>query len=144
MENLNLHKQKLYALIVAGVGLISIFLPWATVRFGNFGSNSANGLKGWEGIIALLGVIAVAVAALMEDKTKPFAGNMKMVAMGGFGLMALGAIVTLISSKGGQYGNIVKTGFGVYLCILAGAVGLLWVAGIIKLPENKPPAPPQS
>ena len=149
MENLNFHKQKMYALIVAAVGLISLFLPWATVSLGGFGGGSVNGMRGW-GFLALLGVGAVAVASFMEDKTKPYAGNFKMIAMGGFGLMALAGVITFIrlSTAKGNGGELagygVSTGFGVYLCIIAGAVGLLWVAGLIKIPDNKPPTPPQS
>ena len=146
MENVNLHKQKLYALIVAGVALISLFLPWATVNLGGFGGGSVNGLRGW-GFLALLGVGAVAAASFMEDKTKPYAGNAKMIAMGGFGAIALAGIITFIrlSSASGGRGELrgfgVKPGLGIWLCIAAGAIGLLWVAGIIKT-QSKPPTPP--
>ncbi len=149
MENLNLHKQKLYALIIAGVGLIALFLPWATVSVRGFGGGgSVNGLKGW-GLLALLGVAAVAIASLMEDKTKEYVGNMKMIAMGGFGAMALAGVITFIrlsSAKGSggalDYGGGIKVsaGLGLFLCVIAGVVGLLFVMGIVKMP-NKPATP---
>ena len=147
MENLNLHKQKLYALILAGVALISLFLPWLTFSYGVYGGGaSVNGLRSW-GLLALLGVGAVAAAVFMEDKTKAFAGNARMIALGGFGAMVLAGVIWFIrlSSFGGGLGSVgVKSGFGVYLCIVAGILGLLWVYGIIKLPDttSKPPAPP--
>jgi hypothetical protein len=146
MENLNLHKQKLYALILAGVALISLFLPWATVNVRGFGGGSVNGLRGW-GFLALLGVAAVAVASFMEDKTKEYMGNMKMVAMGGFGVIALAGVITFIRlmSAGGHGGELagygVSTGFGVYICVIAGVLGLLWIMGIVKMPPQKPTPP---
>lgn len=140
MENLNLHKQKLYSLIIAGVGLIALFLPWAKVSYGGFGGGSVNGLRG-EGLIALLGIAAVAVACFMGDKTKVFEGNMKFVAMGGYGAMILGALIAFLNVSGKGRG-IVKPGLGIWLEIIVGAVGLLFALGIIKMPEK--PAPPKS
>lgn len=147
MENLNLHKQKLYALIIAGVALIAIILPWITVsyRFEGYGggSRSVNGFRGW-GYLCLIGVAAVAVASLMEDKTKEYVGNMKMVAMGGFGAIVLGAVIFFIRISqvggGGFQGVKSSAGLGLFLEIAAGAIGLLWVMGIIKMPQ-KPVAP---
>ena len=51
MENLGFHKSKLYSLILAGVGLISMLLPW--ISLGGFGSK--NGFGGW-GLLVLVGV----------------------------------------------------------------------------------------
>ena len=72
MEQLNLHKQKLYALIAAVVGVISMFLPWWKVSFGGgFGfsmpSASVNGMQGL-GIIAFLGFAGAAVLCFLGDK----------------------------------------------------------------------------
>jgi hypothetical protein len=135
MENLNFHKQKLYSLIVAGVGLIALFLPWATVSYGGYGGGSVNGLRG-EGLITLLGVGAVAAAAFMGDKTKMFEGQTRMIALGGFGAIIAGALIAFLSVSGKP---VIKPGFGIYIAILAGAVGLLFLLGIIKFPENKKP-----
>src|ERR1700738_1281698 len=93
MENLNLHKQKLYALIVAAVGLIAMLLPWQTytlaiqfggMNFGGGGKGSINGFNGW-GWISLLGILAVVVASLIGDKTKTYDDNSKKIALAGFG-----------------------------------------------------------
>ncbi len=154
MENLNLNKQKLYALILAGVALIALFLPWATVSVRGYGGGgSVNGLKGW-GLLALAGVAAVAVASLMEDKTKEYMGNMKMIAMGGFGAMILAGVITFIrlssaKGKGGEldFGGMVKVspGMGLFLCAIAGVLGLLWVMGIVKMPQKpSSPTPPKA
>lgn len=138
MENLNFHKQKLYSLIVAGVALIAMILPWATVSFGGYGGGSVNGFHG-EGFITLLGIGAVAAAAFMGDKTKPFEGQFKNIALGGFGGIIAGALIAFINVSGKGRG-IVKPGFGIYIAILAGVAGLLFLLGVIKLPDNKPKA----
>lgn len=143
--NINFHKQKLYALIVAGVAFIALLLPWITVQ----GNTWRTGFSSW-GIISLLGIIAVVAVTLMGDKTKEYEGSFnnisyKNIAMGGFIAVAFGALLMMLTKNnavGGMYrgyGNIVKAGFGVWLALLAGGAGALWVAGKIKLPENKKP-----
>jgi len=130
-----LPKQKLYSLIVAGVALLSIFLPWITIKLGILGGNSANGLRGW-GVLSLLSVGVVAAACFMGDKTKEFDANTKKIALGGFGGIALGALLFFIrksSYGGGMLNDAVGTGFGLWLCLLAGIAGLAWVYGLIKL-----------
>jgi hypothetical protein len=138
MENLNFHKQKLYSLIVAGAALIALFLPWAKVSYGGYGGGSVNGLHG-EGFITLLGVGAVAAACFMGDKMKTFEGNFRNIALGGFVAIIAGAVIAMIniSSKGR---GIIKPGLGLWLAIAAGAVGLLFLLGIIKFPDPKPKA----
>ena len=140
MEQMNLHKQKLYSLIIAGVALISLLLPWITFSFGGFGGSSANGFRSW-GLLTFVGVIGVAVACFMGDKTQQFDDTTKKIAMASFGAIALGAIIFFVrlSSVGGGFGSAVKAGFGLWLALLAGLAGLGWVFGLIKLPDNKKP-----
>ena len=138
MENLNFHKQKLYALIAAGIGLLALFLPWATVSMGGYGGGSVNGLHG-EGFITLLGVGAVAAASFMGDKMKPYEGNFKNIALGGFAGIIAGALIAFLNVSGKGRG-IIKPGFGIYIAILVGVAGLLFLLGVIKVTDNKPKA----
>ncbi len=139
MENLNLHKLKLYSLIVAGVALIAIFLNWISWSIGGYGGGGANGLRGW-GLLSLIGVGAVAAACFMGDKSKEFDANGKKIAMGGFGAIALGALLFFLrlSSVGGGFGGI-KAGLGLWICLAAGLAGLALIFGLIKLPDSKKP-----
>lgn len=139
MEQMNFHKQKLYSLIVAGLALIAMILPWVSISLGAFGGGSVNGFRGW-GILSLLGIAGVAVACLMGDKTKEFDEMYKKVAMGSFGAIAGGALIFFlrINSFAGGFGGV-GSGFGLWLCLLAGLAGLGWVLGLIKLPNNKKP-----
>jgi len=141
MEQMNFHKQKLYSLIVAVVAFISLILPWITISYG-FGSGSVNGFRSW-GILSLLGIAGIAVACFMGDKTKPFDDNSKKIAMASFGAVALGALVFFLrlNSYGVGFGGV-SAGFGLWICLLAGLVGIAWVAGLIKLENKKPPSAP--
>lgn len=141
--NINLHQQKLFALIGAGVGLLGMILPWSVVNmgFGGFGtSQSSNGFGGW-GLLSLLGVVGVIVASLIGDKMKPFDANFKLVAIGSFGAILLGAFIVFMQISGNR-GFGLKTGIGLWICIIAGVLGILWCAGIIKLPPKNPTQPP--
>ena len=140
MENLGFHKSKLYSLILAGVALISLILPWFTVSAGGFGGVSKNGFGSW-GLLALVGVGLVAAACFMGDKSKGFDDMGKKLALGGFGGIAVGAVIYLIrilSVGGGKYGGMVKAspGFGLFIGLAAGAIGLLLLLGIIKVPKS--------
>ena len=131
-----LHKQKLYVLIAAGVGLIALLLPWRTIG----GFKAATGFNGL-GLISLLGVVGVIVATFMGDKSKPFAGQTKQIALGSFGAIALGAILVLVT-KASFRGYKIPTnpGLGAFIAIAVGVAGLLFLMGIIKVPDNKPKA----
>ena len=148
MEKVNLHQQKLYALIVAVLALIAIFLPWTVQKFGGdfFGMGRSITMNGFRstGFLTFLGIIGVIIASLMGDKTKEYDSNSKMIAMGSFGAIAAGALIyfLLVMGKSKAYGA--SAGIGVWISIVAGLVGLLWVSGLIKMKPTTPapPAPP--
>jgi hypothetical protein len=135
MEQMSFHKQKLYSLIVAGVGLISLLLPWVSLGF--FGS--INGFHGW-GFLSLIGILGVVAACFMGDKTKVFDDTFKKVALASFAAMGLGALLFFLRISSSFLGG--ATGIGIWLCLIAGVVGVLWVMGIIKLPDTKKPPQP--
>ena len=97
MEQMKFHKQKLYSLILAGVAIISLLLPWFSVKAsGGFGFGvSKNGFGSW-GLLALVGAGVVVAACFMGDKSKVFDDMGKKLALGGFGAIAGGAVIYLI------------------------------------------------
>ena len=127
--NISIHQQKLIALIGAAVAFIALLLPWTTLG----GFMLKNGFEGW-GVLALLGVVVIVIISFLGDKTKPYDETFRKIAMGGFGAIVLGALITIIAKD-----EYVKAGFGVWLSIIAGGAGLAWVAGIIKFPPKAPP-----
>jgi hypothetical protein len=138
MENLNLHKQKLYALIIAAVGIVSCLLPWWHISFGSYGfggSVSVNGLHKL-GIISFIGFLGAAVVPfVMGDKTKPFMGQERLAEAACFGGSAVFTLITLLA-------NMKFLSFGIFLALICGVVGFAFVWGLIKLPDTKSPPPP--
>lgn len=118
-----LHKQKLYALIAAGVGVIAMFLPWWKISLGGFFgggmSSSINGMRDL-GIIAFLGFAAAGVLTFLGDKSKPFEGQFKMIAAGAFAGAALFTLIQFIRASS-------FTSFGIWLSLLAGIGGAVIV-----------------
>lgn len=135
-----LSKQKLYSLILGGVALISLLLPWFTVSAGGYGGASKNGFGSW-GLLALVGVGLVAAACFMGNKATTFDDMGRKLALGGFGAIAGGAAIYLIrilSIGGNKYGGMIKTspGLGLFLGLAAGVLGLLFLLGIVKVPKS--------
>jgi len=134
MENLKLHKQKLYALIIAAVGVISCLLPWWKISYGGYGIGvSVNGLHelGWLTFLGFIG--AGVVTFVMGDKSAPYAGQEKMIAAAAFGIA--GAIALIQFLRQTKFAS-----FGIFLAIAAGVLGALWVWGMVKMPADKPKA----
>jgi hypothetical protein len=139
MDQMNFHKLKLYALIAAGAALVSLLLPWLTFSFLG-ASQSWNGFRGW-GILSLTGVIGVAVLTFMGNKQDEYSADTKKYVMICFGAIALGAILFFLrknSVTGGIYGDVIKTGIGLWLCLAAGLAGLAMVYGLVKIEAKKP------
>lgn len=64
--------------------------------------------------------------------------------MGRFVAIAAGALIFLLTNdstySGDISGSIFKPGIGLGLCLICGLAGLGLLTGIIKIPDNKPPA----
>ncbi len=143
-NSINFHQQKLYALILGAVSLVGMILPWASQSFGGMGSRSmGNGFQGW-GILSLFGLVAVLVSSLSGDKMKEYDQNMKYLAIGGFAAITLGAFISFMQLSGNAAALGIKSGIGVWFCIIGGVLGLLWVTGIIKMPPPSKPTPPSA
>lgn len=131
----SLHKSKLYVLILAAVGLITVLLPWyhITANYGAYslGSYSRNGFASWPGILAFISFIGAGVVPFfMGDKTKPFEGQQKMIETICFAAAAVFGLLRILIFMH-------ALGFGIFLCIIVGAAGALFVQGKINLPAGK-------
>ena len=126
----NLHKQRLYSLIIAALALMTLFLPWITVGF----LGSLNGFRGW-GILSLLGVLAAAASAFAGNKTMAYDDTMRKIAVGSFGAIALGALIFVLT-KNSNYGPFAGTGVGTWICLIVGLIGVILLLGLVKIPEK--------
>ena len=136
---MNFHKQKLYALIIAGIALIALLLPWLSVNLLG-ASRSWNGIRGW-GILSLLGVLAVAFLSLTGNRQDDYSAEYRKYVMFAFGAIALGAFLFWLrktSVSGGMPDELLKTGIGLWICLVAGLAGLGLMNGLIKIETNKP------
>ncbi len=122
MEQMKFHKQKLYGLIVAGVGLISVFLPWWKIEFMGIVGGSANGMRDL-GILTFLGFVGAGIVTFLDkEKEKPYSPQFKMIAAACFAGAGLFALIQYLRQS--EF-----TSFGIWLAIIAGVAGavLVWV-----------------
>lgn len=143
MEQMNFHKQKLYSLIVAGVALIALLLPWVSINV--FGaSQSLNGFRSW-GYLSFLGVIGVVFLSFNGNKAEKYTEEYKRYVLIAFAAIAVGTILFFLRKdaivtgfdNAGNLNDIVKAGIGLWICLLAGLAGIALNYGLIKI-EDKP------
>jgi len=120
------HKQRLAVIVVAVLGLISVFLPWATVRTGIFGNISVNAMEGWDGwavIILMAGAIGLAIRGTRNEELDFSVSQTKWGLIASGGASALIAVMNLIDVARipSVMGITTSVGIGAILCLLAGA-----------------------
>ena len=131
-----MHKQRIFILVAAGVGLLGCLLPWQTISAGFFGSVSANAFgSGWVGYATLAGIAAAAGVMFKDsDKTTVVPADTRKIVLGGGAavvLFSLIAVIIISSGATGAYGFGVSVGIGPFLTLIAG-VGILGVPFAIK------------
>jgi hypothetical protein len=134
MEQMNFHKQKLYALIAGIIGVISCFLPWWSFSISflgqSFGGGAVSGMHDL-GIIVFLGFAGGTVLCFLDDKAKPFEGQFKLIAAACFGGAALFTLIQFLRATS-------YTSYGLWLSLVCGVAGgvIIWVLKPEQL-ENK-------
>ncbi|MEX1002643.1 MAG: hypothetical protein WDZ35_11055 [Crocinitomicaceae bacterium] len=118
-----MHKQRLFILIAAGVGLLGVLLPWATWKVA-WMSGSVNGFSPWEGWATIAGLGAAAgILFKAEDRNTAIDAATKKIVLGGGAaafLFPLIFIIRLSASSSGAMGSAMGFGIGVFLALLAG------------------------
>jgi drug/metabolite transporter (DMT)-like permease len=147
MEKLNLHKQRLITIAIAGLGLIFLFLPWVKE-----GTTSHMGYGIWGGIASALAfAVAIVDSILLGDKTKSFDKQGKLIATIAFAFALLLTIIVLIASSGTgqqatQFGFAIEVkksaGIGVWLALILEIAGLVYLTGVLdKLMQQNASTP---
>jgi len=119
-----MNKQKKFITMVATVGIVGVFLPWASVteEFFEMGL-SDKGISMWQGVFTLLGFATVIGMCFGGNQSERLEGRFKQRVIGaaivtcGFVLIQL--INVLLTSVSGASAN---SGFGLFLSLLAGAM----------------------
>ncbi|MBI3133126.1 MAG: hypothetical protein HYZ14_00480 [Bacteroidetes bacterium] len=117
----------MFILIAAGVGLLGMIMPWASVWIvSQNGFNS--GFAGWATLAGFGAAAGITFKA--EDKNQPLDSSSKKVVMGGGAAAAFFSLLAMILLKS-QGGGYLTLGTGVFLCFIAGAA-VLAIPFIIK------------
>lgn len=123
MDFKTLHKQRLYVMAAALLGVIAMILPWVKVPF----LGSVNGLRG-NGIIVFLGFIAAGVLAFMGDQKLPLPKSAWLGVLGAGALCALFWLINLLRIPSGGM-KFIAIGF--WICIIA-AIGVIGAAYMFR------------
>jgi len=120
-----MHKQRLFIVIAAAVGVFSAFLPW--VKISMFGmSSSASGIDAGDGWLSLvLFAAAGGIAFATGNKVNELDANMKK-AIGGIGAGVSAFMLIELLRVGFQIASL-----GIYFSILAG-VAVMAIPFVIK------------
>lgn len=124
-----MHKQRLFIAIAGAIGVVSAFLPWASVSFGPF-STSVSGTQGGDGWVSLaIFAAAIGISAAAGDKNSELDAKMKKAVAGIGGAAVAFMAYELISILGAGFGASV--GIGIWLSLVAG-LGVLVVPFAVK------------
>ena len=122
-----MNKQRLAILILAAVGVISVFLPWVSMPL----IGSVNGAHGIGWLVFVL-YAATIVVSLLCDRTQPLAGKMLYAAIAPSAVARLISLWKLVEFKSSMAGAMednpfaealgasVSLGIGLILVVVAG------------------------
>ena len=123
-----MNKQRKFVLISAGVGIISMFLPWVSVSMLGY-SQSVNGMHD-KGILVFLCFAVCALVAYMGDQTKNLEKNIWFITLAAAAI-ALLIMLWFYSQLSGSMMGVSFLGFGFYIAGLA-SIGVLLSAWLFR------------
>lgn len=134
-------KQRLFILIAALIGIISLFLPWKTVSAGMMGMSMHESTNGFRdvGIVVFLAFLAAGIIAFLGDQLRPLEKNMWYAVLGAGGAALIFTIIYMTKGGGDALG-IVETGngIGLWLALLC-SIAILAVAFLFRNQQNTMP-----
>jgi hypothetical protein len=80
MDFQTMNKQRIYLLIVSGIGVIAMFLPWIRISIMGIVAGSTNGMHD-TGILVFLCFLGCGILAFLGDQAKPLDKTMWMITM---------------------------------------------------------------
>ncbi len=125
-------KQRIFVLISAVVGFISMFLPWVSVSMFGY-SQSVNGMHD-KGILVFICFVASGAIAYLGDQTKNLDKNMWGITLLA-GAVALLLVIWFYSQASGSVLGSSFIGFGLYIAAIA-SIGILASAYLFRSPTD--------
>ena len=122
MDFQTMNKQRKYLLIISGIGIIAMFLPWIRVSVLGIVAGSTNGMHD-TGILVFLCFLGCGIIAFMGDQVKTLEKTMWMITMLLAGLAALIMVIHFFRMM--DVMSFLSIGF--YLALIC-SLALLFVA----------------
>lgn len=132
-----INRQRKFILIIAAIGIISVFLPWISISI--FGSTeSRNGFHGL-GILVFILFLSEAIITRIGNLAQPLEKNhwFLVILYGGIGLLSVVIKITSFSNttNGDLVLPYVRLGAGIWLC-LASSAAIILFAWLFKNPSH--------
>ncbi|HEU5052715.1 MAG TPA: hypothetical protein VFT78_06360 [Hanamia sp.] len=132
-----INRQRKFILIIAAIGIISVFLPWISISI--FGSTeSRNGFHGL-GILVFILFLSEAIITRIGNLAQPLEKNhwFLVILYGGIGLLSV--VIKITSFSNTTNGDLVlpyaRLGAGIWLC-LASSAAIILFAWLFKNPSH--------
>jgi hypothetical protein len=134
-----MNKQRKFIFIASVIGLLSIFLPWASINMMGMGQ-SVNGFRSY-GIVVFIGFAAAAIISIVGDQTKTLDKTLWIASLIA-GVISVLFTVIFMGNLGSAFGagggfGLVKIGFGFGLWLgLIASIAVLASAWLFRNPED--------
>jgi len=118
----NMNKQKIFIIIVAATGVVSVFLPWLSVTEElSSMSMTIGGIDMWQGAFSLLGFVMAIGVCFSGNQGDPLKGALKERVTGAGAIACLFALLQLVNLLFATTSGIsTNPGFGLFLSLLSG------------------------
>lgn len=129
MNLATMNRQRVFLAICSLIGIVSVFLPWATVSAGLFGvsmSESTSGFRG-GGVGVMVVFIFMLIISFAGNQTKPFGKSLWLVALALGFIACLLVVVNLMRTQDvGGFGLVeAGRGAGIWIALVAAAGSLI-------------------
>lgn len=136
MDFRSINIQRKAILISSVIGIIALFLPWATVSMMGM-SDSVNGFRSW-GILVFFAFVAAVIISLMGDQSRKLDKKMWLAVLIA-GTAALLFTIISFGSASNNFGGMglvdAGNGIGIWLALLA-SIAVLVSAWYYKNPGD--------
>lgn len=145
MNNSNLNQQRLFILIAASLGILSVFLPWSStsvgsnfMEIGELGSQSTNGFSSTWGMLTFLVFAVSIVISITGNKTELLERKLWSIVIAAGGAALLFTVIAMFNKPSIKHPVMdisTSIGTGAWISLIASA-GIIASAWYFKKPED--------